>query len=230
MIYIGTSGFSYKEWKGIFYPEKLSPNKYLSFYANHFRTTEINNTFYRIPSAKTSLGWARQVPDHFRFALKLNRRITHQKRLLAVEDEMGWFLNGVEPMGEKLGFVLVQLPPWFRLNLEALEDFLSKYARRVPLALEFRHESWSVPETFALLRSFEASWGVVETDKQAATRETTSPFCYVRLRRSGYTAQEMQSWAEWIGGQAGDLFVYFKHAEQAPALARQLLDAVGNQR
>ena len=131
MIYVGTSGLSYKEWKGVFYPDKLPAKDYLSFYSQHFSTTEINNTFYRSPSEGTSAKWAEQVPENFRFTLKLNRKITHNKRLKDVEDEMEWFLKGAAALGKKLGTLLVQLPPYFREDTEVLEHFLEGCSQRL---------------------------------------------------------------------------------------------------
>ena len=116
MIYVGTSGFSYPEWKGIVYPEDLPDRQYLSFYGQHFSSAEINNTFYRFPSAKTTQTWSEQVPDDFRFTLKMNRKVTHRKRLTDVEEEMDWFFNGASSLGGKLGTVLVQLPPLLSLQ------------------------------------------------------------------------------------------------------------------
>ncbi len=222
MIYIGTSGFSYKEWVGGFYPEKTPPAKFLELYARSFDTTELNNTFYRIPSEKITAKWAEQVGDDFRFTLKMNQRVTHRKRLRGVDEEMRWFLNGARPLGPKLGCVLVQLPPNFRSDLELLDQFLRGYARNLRLAVEFRHDSWTGPETFDLLRKHGAAWAVAENDDSEAVREITAPFVYVRLRKAGYEPAELAEWAEWLKGVAGDAFVYFKHEEQAPHLASEL--------
>ncbi len=228
MIYVGTSGFSYKEWKGILYPENLPQKEYLQFYSRQFSTTEINNTFYRFPSEKTTAQWAGLVPPHFRFALKLNRRITHTKRLVQCDEEMGWFFHGALPLWSLLGCILVQLPPWFKRDLQVLGEFLDKFARKAPLALEFRHASWFEPGVFDLLRKHGASLGVVESDKLAAVQEITAPFVYMRLRKPDYGRRDIEKWATWIRGQERDVFVYFKHAAIAPTLARQLVEAIDN--
>ena len=141
MIYVGTSGFSYSEWKRVFYPDKLPEEDYLNFYSQHLSTTEINNTFYRFPSETNTSGWAQKVPDSFRFSVKLNRRITHKKLLREVDEEMGWFLKGTEAPGPKLGCLLVQLPPYAQKSLPVLETFLRTYGQQHHLALEFRHAS-----------------------------------------------------------------------------------------
>lgn len=224
MIYIGTSGFSYAEWKGSFYPRDLSSDGYLSFYARHFPTTEINNTFYRTPSPKVTAAWAEQVPEEFRFTLKLTQKITHKKRIRDVDEEMTWFFRGAEPLGEKLGCVLVQLPPWFRKDLELLEAFLGDYGDRAPLALEFRHASWFEEDTYGVLERSGAALVASETDDQQAPRRLTAPFFYLRLRKSAYAEEELGEWAAWLNDAPGDGFVYFKHDREAPALADRLRD------
>ncbi len=228
MIYVGTSGFSYAEWKGSFYPEDLPQKQFLSYYSSRFPSTEINNTFYSIPSAKTTANWAEQVGDDFRFSLKLSQRITHRKRLRGCEEEMEWFASGVEPLEPKLGCVLVQLPPWFRQELEVLEAFLEAHASKWKLALEFRHDSWMQPDTYRCLQNHGASLGVVETDKAEAVREVTAPFVYVRLRKDDYGEEELREWASWLRSTgAEDVYVYLKHAEAAPAWTQRVLDALG---
>src|SRR6186997_955287 len=133
-ILIGTSGFSYKEWKGIFYPEKLPAKQYLQFYAQHFRTTEINNTFYKIPNAELTSQWYKEVPADFSFTLKLSQRITHIRRLKNVEEEMGWFLEAAAALKEKMGPILVQLPPNMKKDTGVLEAFASRYFQEAKMA------------------------------------------------------------------------------------------------
>ena len=226
MIHVGTSGFSYKEWKGTFYPEKLSAKDYLSFYAEHFSTTEINNTFYRSPSEETTGKWSSQVPENFRFTLKLNRKITHNKRLQDVSQEMEWFLKGSAALGDKLGTLLVQLPPYLPEDTDRLEAFLKQYSDKAPLALEFRHPSWFSETTLALLKEHRAALVLSETDENSPTRTSTAPFIYVRLRRSDYSTKDLEQWAQWILDQKKDAFVYLKHENAAPDLARQLAQAL----
>ncbi len=225
VIYLGTSGFSYTEWQGSFYPEKLPQKQFLSYYSTKFNTTEINSTFYRFPSRNLVEGWAKQVADEFRFALKLSQRITHRKKLTEVDEEMGWFLNGAEPLGPRLGCVLVQLPPWFKQDLPLLDDFLDRHGKRAPFAFEFRHDTWRTPETYRLLSRHEAAWAVVETDDKPAVREITAPFTYIRLRKSSYAPQEISEWSRWIGCQSGDCYAYLKHQGEAPRWARELRDS-----
>lgn len=227
-ILVGTSGFAYKEWKGTFYPEDLPAKKYLSYYAEHFSTTEINNTFYRMPTTKLTEGWYAEVPDGFSFTLKLSQRITHFKRLKNVDEEMSFFLTSAAGLKEKLGPILVQLPPNFKKDIAVLEDFLAKFASQGRLAFEFRHDSWFDDELFDLLRKHNAAFGVVEKEEGANTpREVTGPFVYMRLRKGEYSADEMLDWARWIRSQRVPVYCYLKHDDRAPLLATELLKALG---
>ena len=226
MKLVGTSGFAYKQWEGVFYPEKTPAKKYLNYYAEHFKTVEINNTFYRIPAAKTTRHWVDQVPDDFRFAIKMNQRITHSKRLRNVEEEMGWFLEGITPLSAKLACLLVQLPPWFRQDLEVLGNFLAIYASEMRLALEFRHASWTNQATYDLLASHGAALVVAESDKLEPVKKATAPFIYIRLRKSDYTLRELDDWVRWIEPLKQSVLVYFKHAQGAPEQALYLLSSL----
>lgn len=228
-ILVGTSGFAYKEWKGIFYPEDLPAKRYLAYYAQHFRTTEINNTFYRMPTAKLCEGWYAEVPENFSFTLKLSQRITHFKRLKNVDSEMDFFLNSAAGLKEKLGPILVQLPPNYKKDIAVLEDFLGKFATQAKLAFEFRHASWFDDELFALLRKHGVAFGVVEKEEGEAgvtPREVTGSFVYMRLRKGEYSADEMVEWARWIRAQQVPVYCYLKHDQRAPTLATQLMSAL----
>lgn len=226
-ILIGTSGFAYKEWKGSFYPEDLPAKKYLSFYAQHFSTTEINNTFYRMPSLKLTEGWHAEVPEGFSFTLKLSQRITHFKRLKNVNEEMEFFLTSAAGLKEKLGPILVQLPPNFKKDIAVLEDFLAKFAPRARLAFEFRHDSWFDDELFELLRKHQTAFGVVEKEDGAdIPREVTGAFVYMRLRKGDYSAEEMLEWARWIRSQTVPVYCYLKHDDLAPVLANRLIKSL----
>lgn len=228
-LWVGTSGFSYPEWRGAFYPEKMPAKQFLGFYAQHFPTTEINNTFYRFPRAATTEPWAQETPDGFRFALKLPQRITHSKRLKDVDTEMSWFASGVLPLGAKLGAVLVQLPPHFKKDAERLDSFLATHASRFPLALEFRHDSWFDAEVEHVLRTRGAAFAVAQdddTDAAERPRWVTGPFVYMRLRRDGYTPAELREWAAWMCSQPVPVYCYLKHDERAPELAAALVQAL----
>jgi uncharacterized protein YecE (DUF72 family) len=228
-VFVGTSGFAYKEWKGSFYPDNLPAKKYLSYYAGHFRTTEINNTFYRMPTAKLCEGWYAEVPDGFSFTLKVSQRITHFKRLRNVDDEMNFFLDSAAGLKEKLGPILVQLPPNFKKDTDVLDAFLTTFANKGKLAFEFRHESWFADEVYDLLRKHKTTLGVVEKEEGEGPdtpREVTGSFIYMRLRKGDYAKDEMLSWATWIRSQSVPVYCYLKHDDRAPVLAKDLLGAL----
>lgn len=228
-LWIGTSGFSYPEWRGAFYPEKMPPKQFLGFYAQHFPTTEINNTFYRFPRAATTEPWAQETPEGFRFTLKLPQRITHSKRLQDVDTEMSWLASGVLPLEAKLGAVLVQLPPTFKKDAGRLDTFLAKHASRFPLALEFRHDSWFDAEIEQVLRTHGAAFAVAQDEESTPAerpRWVTGPFVYMRLRREAYTPSELDEWAAWMRGQAVPVYCYLKHDQRAPELAAALVQAL----
>jgi uncharacterized protein YecE (DUF72 family) len=228
-ILVGTSGFAYKEWKGIFYPNDLPAKKYLSYYAQEFRTTEINNTFYRMPTAKLCEGWYAEVPDHFSFTLKLSQRITHFKRLKNVDDEMNFFLESAAGLKEKLGPILVQLPPNYKKDTGVLDAFLATFATKGNLAFEFRHESWFSEDVYDLLRKHKTTLGIVEKEEGEGPdtpREVTGSFVYMRLRKGDYSKDEMLDWARWIRSQSLPGYCYLKHDDRAPVLARELVGAL----
>lgn len=228
-ILVGTSGFAYGEWRGIFYPAGLPAKKFLSYYAGHFRTTEVNNTFYRLPTPKLTQSWYAEVPEDFRFTLKLTRQITHFKKLKDVSEPMDWFLSSAASLKEKLGPILVQLPPYFRKDLSVLREFLVQFASRARLAFEFRHSSWFEEDVYQLLREHNTALGVVEgeeTDAAEAARIATGSFIYMRLRKGDYSEPELLDWARWIRKQTVPVYCYLKHDERAPVLATQLLEAL----
>ena len=228
-ILIGASGFSYKEWRGIFYPETLSPKKYLSYYAEHFETTEINNTFYRLPTVKLIEGWYGEAPAGFLFTLKLSQKITHIKRLKGADDEMDYFLNCAAGLKEKLGTVLVQLPPNMKKDTDRLEAFLTAFASRARLAFEFRNETWLSDDVYDLLKKHNSTLGVIEKEEgQGADipREQTGPFVYMRLRKGDYSDPELLEWARWIHSRTVDVYCYLKHDEKAPLFANRLIETL----
>lgn len=225
-VVVGTSGYAYKEWKGSFYPADLKAEEMLRFYGTQFRTVEINNTFYRMPSEKLLLGWSRQVPDGFTFVLKASQRITHQKRLKDANEEVGYFLRTASVLGEKLGPTLFQLPPNFKKDLPRLKDFLALLPRRWRAALEFRHASWYDDEVYEALRAHNAALCAADTDEEDAKLVATADWGYLRLRRVAYDESPLRAWAEKIGQQSwSDAFVYFKHEDEAtgPKLAAQFI-------
>jgi uncharacterized protein YecE (DUF72 family) len=226
---IGTSGYSYKEWKGRFYPEILSAAEMLSYYAERLGTVEINNTFYRMPTTKLLGGWASQVPDSFRFVLKVSQKVTHFKRLKGAEEEMTYLVETAATLGEKLGALLVQIPPNFARDDERLAAFLRLLPSGMRAALEVRNPSWRVPEVFSLLEKHGVALVISQTDEDpepAIVR--TAPWGYLRLRKTTYEPGELTEWSRRIGAQGWEeAFVFFKHEQIAPDLAGKLSAAAG---
>jgi len=202
----------------------------LGFYSQHFSTVEINHTFYRMPTERVLVQWAEYVPGGFQFALKVNQRITHIQKLRNCESTLRGFLEVASVLadGDRLGPILVQLPPTFCANLSVLEDFLKLRPRAFRFALEVRHPSWHTEETYALLRQYQTALCLAETDKVSPPEVFTADFSYVRLRREAYTQKELSAWKKrfdlWLR-QGIDVYVYCKHedAGTAPEYARRLL-------
>jgi uncharacterized protein YecE (DUF72 family) len=217
---VGTSGWSYKEWKGSFYPPKLPQDEMLGFYASRFSTVEVNNSFYRIPSEKVLMGWAEQVPPDFRFVLKASRRITHNSRLADEDGSLEYFLRAVNPLGERLGPTLFQLPPTFKKDAVRLRDFLACLPKRWLAALEFRHASWFDDEVYDLLRSHDVALVAVdedETEGKGAPLVPTASWGYFRLRRTAYDTGALEAWAARIQrAEWTDAYVFLKHEDGSP--------------
>jgi uncharacterized protein YecE (DUF72 family) len=228
-IRAGTSGFSYKEWKGTFYPEDLAASDMLSFYAGRLPAVEINNTFYRMPKPETVESWAEQTGEGFRFVLKASRRITHFKRLKDVDDEVDYFLRAAGALGERLGAVLFQLPPNLKKDIERLGAFLDRLGDPTRVALEFRHPSWHDAEVIDLLGERGAALCTADTEQEAGRIVRTGPLGYLRLRRADYSDGDLAAWAERVR-EAGwrTAYVFFKHedAGAGPALARGFMKLV----
>ncbi|MGH2349537.1 MAG: DUF72 domain-containing protein [bacterium] len=227
----GTSGFSYPEWKGSFYPADLPPGGMLHHYASVFPTVEINNTFYRYPTDETLRQWAGAVPAEFRFSIKAHRRITHNKRLRETDGDMAFLYERLQTLDSKMGPLLFQLPPSLRADLPLLETFLGQLRPGVPAAVEFRHASWVSEAVHALLDRYRASLCVAETDDQPAPSAVVGPTAYLRLHKSTYDGAALRRWAEWIQqrlSEGRDAYAYFTHEEGAPATdyARQLTELV----
>jgi uncharacterized protein YecE (DUF72 family) len=231
-IFVGTSGFGYKEWKGKFYPAKISPKEMLRFYAERLTAVEINNTFYHMPTEGVLISWAEQVPVDFRFALKAPQVITHLKRLRDVGGETEYLFRTLSILGRKLGPVLFQFPKSFHANRPALEDFLRLIPGHISCAFEFRSPSWFDLDILDLLRGRGFSLCSADTDENPAEEIIqTAPWGYLRLRRADYTDADLSQWLEKILAQQWEkAFVFFKHEEEAkgPETAirfRELIDS-----
>ena len=214
-ILVGTSGWSYKGWKGSFYPADLAADDMLRHYATRLPTVEINNSFYRIPREKVLMDWAAQVPPEFSFVLKASRRITHINRLATEDDSLAYFMRTVNVLGDRLGPTLFQCPPSLRLDLERLRAFLALIPRTWRAALEFRHASWFTDEVYQLLREHDAALVAAEEDEDATPLVPTASWGYIRLRRTLYQPAELEAWASRIQSQPwSEAYVFLKHDEE----------------
>jgi len=216
-ICVGTSGYGYKEWRGIFYPEKISPKEMLRFYSARLDAVEINNTFYHMPTEGILASWAEQVPDDFVFALKAPQVITHLKRLRNVGAETEYLFRTLSVLDRKLGPVLFQFPKSFRADRTALEDFLGLIPGNMPCAFEFRSPSWLEVEIQDLLRKRGHSLCTADADENPTNEIiSTASWGYLRLRRSDYTDVDLSEWMGRILSQKWErAFVFFKHEEEA---------------
>jgi uncharacterized protein YecE (DUF72 family) len=227
-LYVGTSGYSYKEWKGTFYPNDLPDKEMLRFYGERFRSVEINNTFYRMPKESVLEGWGAEVPADFKFVLKASQRITHMQRLKDAGDSVGYLLRIAGFLRERLGPLLFQLPPNFKKDAGRLGDFLKLLPPNRCAAFEFRHQSWFDDEIFALLREHQAVLCIAEAENELDIPfVSTADWGYLRLRRPDYGDAELKAWAERIQQQPWkEAFIFFKHEEEGkgPAMAKRFLE------
>lgn len=226
-LQVGTSGFSYKEWKGSFYPEDLPAKEMLSYYAAQLPAVEINNTFYRVPQKAVLESWAAQVPENFRFTLKASQRITHFKRLKDVETETKYFLEIASALEDRLGVILFQLPPNLKKDLERLTAFLEILPPTVKATFEFRHPSWLEDDVLELLSSKNLPLCISDTDEIPVTHiDRTADWGYLRLRRVKYSRPVLNEWLKRIKAQKwNETYVFFKHEDEAtgPKLAAEFL-------
>ena len=230
-LYLGTSGYSYKAWKGSFYPEDLPDKQMLRFYGERFRTVEINNTFYRMPKASVLEAWAGEVGADFKFVLKASQRITHMQRLKGVENSVSYLLEVAAALKEKLGPLLFQLPPNLKKDAPRLRDFLGLLPAERRAAFEFRHQSWFDSEVFDLLREHKAVLCIAEAENDLEIPfVSTADWGYLRLRKPDYGDAEMKDWVGRVRQQNWrDAFIFFKHEEagKGPAMARRFLELAG---
>src|SRR5262245_45967593 len=231
-FFVGTSGYSYKEWKKKFYPEGLSQEDMLSYYARHFSTVEINSTFYRMPKAGAFRSWARQVPDDFRFAFKAPQTITHRKRLKGVGRETKSLLRLVAALKRPRAPLFFQLPPNFKKDLPRLEAFLDLIGSETRAAFEFRHASWFDDEVFRALQRKSIVLCIADMDDSPPPPLVgTAGWGYVRLRRKHYTKKHLGEWIERLKSQNWtEAYVYFKHEETGtgPRFAMRFLELAGS--
>ncbi|MDQ2835423.1 MAG: DUF72 domain-containing protein [Acidobacteriota bacterium] len=223
-LFAGTSGWAYPTWKPGFYPAELPAKRFLEFYAGRLSSVEVNYTFRTLPTAAMLDDWLAATPAHFRFSFKAPQRITHFSRLLDCETNLSEFLAAIEPVRRagRLGLLLFQLPPNFKADNERLDAFLSSGVFRgsasIPLAFEFRHETWFTEATYAVLREHKAALCIAESDDLATPEiHTAANFTCFRLRRGGgYSKAKLNDFAERFSELAAgrEVYVYFKHEDE----------------
>jgi uncharacterized protein YecE (DUF72 family) len=228
-VFVGTSGYNYPEWRGSFYPEKFPTDRMLAYYAERFRTVEINYTFYRMPTEKLLTGWAAGTPDHFTFTLKAPRRITHDSKLQRCEDVVQSFCQTARTLGPKLATLLFQLPPTFKKAPDVLRAFVALLPDDMKAAFEFRHASWLDDEVYDILRGRNVALCVADSEKMSTPMQVTAGYTYFRLRDEGYQESDLERWAATIRALgATQAFVYFKHEEQGlgPLFAQKFIGSL----
>jgi uncharacterized protein YecE (DUF72 family) len=230
-VRVGTSGFSYDSWYGSFYPEDLPKKEMLSYYAKHFDTCEIHNTFYKMPTPKLVEGWAKQVPATFSFALKASMKISHMRRLKGTGPAVKEFMKAHAMLGPSTGPVLVALHPGTKKDVKLLEDFCARIPANAKLAIELAHPTWHSDDVYTVLEKRGAALVAVDDEERTLVFEKTAPFGYVRLRRVDYKKKDLETWAKKIvdAGFEESPYVFFKHEDQAtgPRLAERLLAILG---
>jgi uncharacterized protein YecE (DUF72 family) len=237
-IYIGTSGWSYKHWRGTFYPEQIKVKNHFFYYLQHFNTVEINNTFYGIPSDETFINWEKKVPDDFIYVIKANRNITHLKKLHEPSISLPPFLDRVKLLDKKLGPILFQLPPFMKSNVALFESFLHELPKNYRYVFEFRNADWYKDEIYQLLKEYNCAFCIYELAGHLSPLEVTADFVYLRLHGPGnkyqgsYSNEALKKWAEqcseWL--KTKDVFVYFDNDEKGYAAfnALKLKEIINN--
>jgi uncharacterized protein YecE (DUF72 family) len=230
-VYIGTSGYNYPEWRGTFYPEGFPAKQMFGFYSERFSSVEINYTFYRMPTAKTTEGWRSQAPEGFAYALKASRRITHDRRLKDCAESLQYFCEAARGLGPHLGPLLFQLPPTFKVDLPRLEAFLALLPNDMRAAFEFRHDSWLNDDVYGALKQHGAALCIADSGDRTTPALATARHGYFRLRDEGYGPDDLARWTDAVAEHAADwddVFVYFKHEEEGkgPEFARAFRELV----
>ena len=227
LLLAGASGYSFKEWKGVFYPDKIDSDAMLPFYASRLPTVEINNTFYRMPATSMLANWAAITPAEFRFSIKASRRITHMARLKveSAGDSVDYLYKNLKSLGDKLGPVLFQLPPNLKKDLPRLVAFLGLLPQGHNAAFEFRNDTWFADDVYDVLKSAGASLCFSEREDNAPPPLVeTAPFGYIRLRLENYADDDLKRWAERLAATGWrEIYTYFMHEPTAPPYAQTLL-------
>jgi len=238
-INIGTSGWNYKHWRGRFYPEDLPQKEWLNFYIKKFKTVELNNSFYRLPSKEVFKKWKNSVPDDFIFSVKGNRYITHMKKLNDPKNTLKDFIGNIKGLGNKTGPILFQLPPGWELNIERFSEFLKSLPKQFKFTFEFRNSSWWQPEVYRLLKQHNAAFCMYELGGVLSPKEITADFIYLRLHGPGnkyqgdYDHNTMSKWADLFTlwkSKVKEIYCYFDNDQNAYAVknALELLEIVNS--
>ncbi len=229
---VGTSGWHYQHWRGVFYPTDLKTRDWLSFYARHFETVEVNNSFYRLPAPETFATWRSNTPEGFTFAVKANRFITHVKRLRDPEEPLSRFFRSAAGLEEKLGPILFQLPPRWQAVPERLRDFARSLPRGYRYVFEFRDPSWFLPEIYQVLEEANCALCAASSPAFPEVRRTTADFAFLRfhggkiLYGSKYSREELSEWASYaldLLAEGRDVYAYFNNDAYGYALEDALL-------
>jgi len=228
-VHVGTSGYNYPEWRGTFYPKDLSASKMYGYYAERFHTVEINYTFYRMPTTKTTAGWREQAGEGFLYTLKAPRRITHDRRLKDCGELVTYFTEAARGLGPHLATLLFQLPPNFKCDIDRLREFLTVLPGDCRCAFEFRHDSWLNDDVYGALEDRGAALCIADFGDKTTPVRPTAAFGYFRLRDEGYQTADLERWATDLAQQStrwSDAFVYFKHEEEGkgPLFAREFVE------
>lgn len=226
-LYVGTSGYSYKEWKGSFYPEKISAKDMLAYYASRFQAVELNNTFYRLPQPSMVESWKAQVPDNFRFSVKASQGITHFRRLNNAGTQTRLMLKTISALEDRLGAVIFRMPEDLKKDLGRLEKFLKELPAETRIAFDFRHTTWFAGDVRELLRSHNRALCISDADVMCADQiDKTADWGYLRLRRERYSDAELKKWIKRVRAQDWETtFVFFKHEDEGtgPKLAARFV-------
>ena len=234
--FIGTSGWNYDDWKGRFYPEDLPSSRWLEYFVQHFSTVEINFSFYKWPDREQFAKWAQETPDDFIFAVKASRYLTHRKKLKDPAQPVERTITSVRGLGDKLGPVLFQLPPHWKVNVQRLREFLALLPRDIRYAFEFRDPTWLVDEVFDLLSEYGVANCIMAAPDLPRVMRVTAPFSYIRMHSGGaeteskFTERQLRWWAEQIKAMLNtmDVYVYFNNDYKGFALenAQRLIELV----
>jgi uncharacterized protein YecE (DUF72 family) len=226
-LYVGTSGYSYKQWKGSFYPDNLSDKKMLHFYSEQFNTVEINNTFYRMPKKDVLETWKNEVSENFKFIIKAPKRITHTNKL-AADDSSQYFVNTASNLDEQLGVLLFQLPPYAKKDLNKLEEFINSLPGNIKAAFEFRSKSWFDDEVYDSLKKHNLALCISDTDEEPVKEIiSTADWGYFRLRKSDYNTAALKKWKKNILSEKwNEVYVLFKHEDEGkgPQYAKKFME------